>query len=325
MVDVVSIVVACISLVGAVLAAAFTAYSAYLSDERKRQQELKKFFGKYRDALLLATQDLQSRFCNITDYHVMDWYHRGGREKESLLLYTSFVVGQFLCWIFIIRKQAQFLQYETDKATRSKDLTTAMSKITYEFATDQYDSDGLPFMLWRGDQMSIGELMLAPGTGEPYPMGYNAFHQKWTEGGKIPAAPQKNAETGEMETHAELWSGQFRTWFRPIIDGIVMLGEAHASNNDLEHPQEWIPPRNQRLRRLQHRLVDLMDLLDPEGLRSEANWMKRCNRAVEYARKAGVESTKAIVGVIGQACAVTIANEDAFTTLTKDMAERRRE
>lgn len=274
MVDVVSIIVAVVSLTGTIIAIIVTTYFAYLTDERKRRQELNKFFAKYKDALLLAAQDLQSRLKNITDLTVMDYYQQGGPhcpQKDSLLLYTTFVVGQYLCWIWIIRQQAQFLQFETLDATR--DVTVAITSITAEFGTDQYEADlpNLPFMLWRGEQMAIGEVMLREGGGEISPIGYAEFHKKWTEGGTVACLPPARGGVDSASKIAAYWSGQFRPWFRPIIDGIIMIGDAKAAN------AEQVP--DQRLRRLQHRLIDLIWSLDPKGLGSENKWRARCSSA----------------------------------------------
>ncbi|KAK5108108.1 hypothetical protein LTR62_008762 [Meristemomyces frigidus] len=275
MVEVASIVVAVVSLISALLAICITTYFNTLTEEKTRERELRKFFAKYRDALLLATSDLQSRLCNITDYNVMDWYDCGGRQKESLLLYTSFVVGQYLCWIYIIRKQAQFLQYETDKKDYTKELTRAMTKVTGEFGVDDRENRSMPFMLWRGDQLSIGEIMLAAGPGEVAPIGYAEFCRRWTEDGKVPVVSGMEDDVGQTSQADGLWTGQFRPWFRPIIEGVARLAEAkRAQDRD-----ETIAIPDERLRRLQHLLVDLMKVLVGPGDASERGNMGYAGRS----------------------------------------------
>jgi len=81
MVDVASIIVAVISLVGALVAAGFTAWFTYFSDERKRLSESEKLIAKYRDPLLLACQDLQSRLYNITDQGFSIFFRVGGEQN----------------------------------------------------------------------------------------------------------------------------------------------------------------------------------------------------------------------------------------------------
>jgi len=298
MVDVASIVVAVISFVGALVATGFTAWFAYFSDERKRLSESEKLIAKYRDPLLLACQDLQSRLYNITDQGISNFFRKGGEQKKNLLLYTAFLVGQYLSWTHILRRQAQFLRFSTD--TQNKELTKVLSGISYEFSTDKYNRDGLvPLMLWRGQQMAIGELMtVKEDGGELFCMGYAAFHQKWKEDGGFDIRDGMGKVTGMsylpvdsedgQEHHGKAgnlgrveegneggkndWSGEFRPWFRSIIEDIGMIAiaknERHAKIPD------------QRLRRLQHLLLDLIHILDDKSVRSEAKWTSPCHRAV---------------------------------------------
>lgn len=297
MVDVASIIVAVIALVGGVVAAGITAWFAYFSDERKRLSEAEKLIAKYRDPLLLAAQDLQSRLYNITDHGVTNYFRRGGGEKENLLLYTAFLVGQFFAWVHILRLQAQFLRFATDD--KNKRLTKVLGAISFEFSTDEYDWDGMPWNLWRGQQMAIGELMTV-GDAELLCMGYAAFNQKWKEDGgmygvaggmgqitgtslPVPEGAEPNvkdndqvATAGEVkegdEDGKDDWSGEFRPWFRPIIEGVTKIAIARTERH------QKVP--DQRLRRLQHLVLDLIHLLDEKGLRSEAIYTSYCHRAV---------------------------------------------
>jgi hypothetical protein len=295
MVDVASIVVAVISLIGALFAAGVTGWFTYFSDERKRLSEAEKVIAKYRDPLLLASQDLQSRLYNITDLGLTTYFSRGGEEKDNLLLYTAFLVGQFFSWTHILRLKAQFLRFATDE--KNKELTKVLGGISFEFSTDRYDLSGVPLNLWRGQQMAIGELMTTEVGGELLCMGYAAFHQKWKEhvgygttggagkptgtnpapvgGGdgdvvddaEVVVEVEEGDEDGEDE-----WSGDFRPWFRSIVEGVTTIAIAktgrHARTPD------------QRLRRLQHLLLDLIHILDEKGLRSEAKYTSPCHRAL---------------------------------------------
>lgn len=79
--------------------------------------------------------------------------------------------------------------------------------------------------------MAMGELMMEKEGDEYYCLGYSTFFDKY---------------------HSD---PKFRNWFVPIERGILELVEARTRN-------ESTPAY--RLRRLQHRLVDLMAFLDPE-------------------------------------------------------------
>jgi len=94
-------------------------------------------------------------------------------------------------------------------------------------------------MLWRGQQMAIGELMtLSQEGGQLYCIGFAAFALKY---------------------HTD---PEFKKWFQPIDSGITLLVEASANGNSVA---------NYRLRRLQHLLVDLVLLLDEDRLASGQN------------------------------------------------------
>jgi hypothetical protein len=298
MVDVASIIVAVIALVGGLVAAGITGWFTYFSDERKRLDETEKLIARYSDPLLLAAQDLQSRLYNITDKGITNYFPRGGEEKDNLLRYTAFLVGQYLAWIHILRLQAQFLKFATDE--KNTKLTTILGGITFEFSTDRYPWDGMPLNLWRGQQMAVGEVMTVREDGELLCMGYAAFYQKWKDDASVYGATGgmgqltgtslpvpvdgKNGESendkvgkaGEVEEcnkdPEDEWSGEFRPWFRPIIEGVTKIAiaktERHAKVPD------------QRLRRLQHLLLDLIHFLDETGVRSEAIYTSPCHRAI---------------------------------------------
>lgn len=172
----IAIIVAAIALAGTIITAGFSAWFAYWSDKHKRQRELRVFFAKYQDAILLASQDLQSRLYNIADYKITEFYSCDGRFKDNLLIYTAFVVGQYLSWVYIIRQRAQFLQYETGQT--NKRITTAIDAVSDEWLSDLH---GECFMLWRGDQMAIGEMMTVRDGDQLSPMGYGTFFTKWAE------------------------------------------------------------------------------------------------------------------------------------------------
>ena len=261
MVDIASTVIAVISLVGTLITSGVSAWYRWFSDEQQRRNDAEKLISKYRDPLLLACQDLQSRLYNITDKDATVFFFEGSDKKENILLYTAFLVGQYFSWTYIIRRQAQFLRFSTDKANR--ELTNILGDISYEFSTDKYEEDGAPFMIWRGQQMAIGEIMTVHGD-EPMCLGYASFTQMFK-------TPSESVEGWQGDEGIDIdWSGNFRPWFRPIIQSVAAIAEAKGHRKAAP---------DQRLRRLQHLLIDLINDLDEKGLRSEARFTRRCHRA----------------------------------------------
>lgn len=332
----IAIVVAAVALAGTIITAGFSAWFAHWSDKHKRQRELRGFFAKYQDAILLASQDLQSRLYNIADYKITTFYSQDGRFKDNLLIYTAFVVGQYLSWVYIIRQRAQFLQYETGRT--NKEITTAIDAVSGEWLSDMH---GECFMLWRGDQMAIGEMMTVKDGDQLSPIGYGTFYTRWMEcepelnlvrgREKFRSSSEKSIYRGidspdVVDLHAPMISEtrtrpfnddhnvdpsshssgkssaleqepangfqgrgdsqhtQFREWFEPITSGIIHIAKARAKaktgsgNNEIGNMSggDVAPvPGDFRLRNLQHRLVDLINILDARGERSEARRTKR--------------------------------------------------
>ena len=307
--DLAATIIAVVSLVGTLLTIGVASWLGYLSDELKRRHELRIFFAKYQDALLLAVQDLQSRLYNILDYNITHVYLEDERKTENLVLYTAFAVGQYLSWVHIIRQRAQFLQCETQGAKTGP--TSAIFDIAFEFSTDKYSFDNrAPFMLWRGDQMVIGEIMTISKGDDLSPMGYGAFHQRWAESrlntndqveadsarksaqGSDQQVGTSSARTCAQESDWRVDSispsqrvftdtkglADFREWFRPIVEGVVDVAEAQKAVRD-RGGEDFSSVPDQRMRRLQHRLVDLIKTLDPKALRSEARFTTKAKRA----------------------------------------------
>lgn len=270
----IAIIVAAVALAGTIITAGFSAWFAYWSDKHKRQRELRVFFAKYQDAILLASQDLQSRLYNIADYKITEFYSCDGRFKDNLLVYTAFVVGQYLSWVYIIRQRAQFLQYETGQT--NKWITSAIDAVSDEWLSDLH---GECFMLWRGDQMAIGEMMTVRDGDQLSPMGYGTFFTKWAEceldadagrgREKVRSSSEKSIYRGidaadvvdsnaqaVYERHGESsgkssrleqdfgdspqgkidgQKAQFREWFEPITSGIIHIAEEKAkAKSDLK-------------------------------------------------------------------------------------------
>jgi hypothetical protein len=288
MVDVVSIIVAVIAGVLALISTGVQTFYTWFSDERRRLSEAETLVAKYRDPLLLASDDLQSRLYGITDLYTTNFLHGSSEQKEYLLFYTAFLVGQYLSWAYILRRKAQFLQLSTDR--QNKKLTTTLSAIQHGLSTDKHnDKGGGPLMLYKGPQMAIGELMTVKEDQELYCIGYAAFSKRCAGIGeatrKIRVPPTDGVdgddEHGDISTVREAKESQrntvdvsrqeFQSWFRSIIRDVRHISEAKTQGRDR------IP--DQRLRRLQHLLLDLIHVLDEKSMRSEAKYTKRCHRA----------------------------------------------
>lgn len=205
---------------------------------------------------MLATQDLQSRIYNITDQSVLSFLHGSQDYQDCLVIYTAFLFGQYLCWTHILREQAQFACFATEDRSRTKNLVDLLGRIQTCLNTDGRGASEAPFMLWKGHQLAIGELMTvsrADAAGEKtelFCMGYAEFTRKWKAGGRAAEVDKVSSNDADEA---------FRGWFKSVERGIYEVdrqrqrGESTGLN---------------RIRRLQHLLLELVDVLDPEGARA---------------------------------------------------------
>lgn len=247
MTDNTSIIVAAIALVSGIGAAAVVGWTTFYSAKSTRLDETEVLIAKYRDPLVFAALDLQSRLYSIViGGYPLSW--RGDaddRKEKNLYRYTTFLVGRYLSWTYIFRRQAQFLHMRTHKDSK---LTKTMDLIEFTFSYTM-EERGSPFCLWRGEQMAIGELMTRKEEdGEQFCLGYAEFHSK-----------------------LDNTNDDFKSWFDSLEADIDKLADAWMASRQLPD----LP--DQRLRQLQHLLIDLITILDPHKLQSTRR--NKCKQA----------------------------------------------
>jgi hypothetical protein len=188
-----------------------------------KAEDAARVVARYRDPLLRSAYDLQSRIYNV--YRPGGF--RGARDPEYFRLNTLYLFAEFLAWLEIIRRDVQFLDLGAVEETRG--LSRILAEVRDQMANTWPLRDD--FYLYRGHQRAIGELMLArddrqSAAGPRYePMGYAAFVRNFED-------------------------PVFFNWFTRLGDAIdgVRLNEQN---------------RPERLVRVQHALIGLIDQLDP--------------------------------------------------------------
>jgi hypothetical protein len=227
----------------AVCSAAFTAYTAArsirlqhtltLSRARlEREQASEDLIRRYREPLLLAAFDLQARIYNIICMDFVARHTSSGDPEERLYARAStlYRLGNYFGWIEVLRRGLQFL--DLGEEARTHELVERLDTVSHTFA----DTEGFPasaFRLFRDEQRALGEVMLEPAEGDlrRYQcIGYATF------------VDRLDGESG------------FTRWFE-------RLGREF---NKLSDPA---PGQLDRLIKLQHALVHVIDFLDPQGLR----------------------------------------------------------
>lgn len=217
-----------ISTIGAIVSVAISRRAA----REERLSTAEEFARKFREPLLQAASNLQARIYNMVELNFFGRFlgaDSTDSEKEYAVLNTMHVFAQYFCWVEIVRRESQFIDPRDDRINRA--AADGMEAVTDTFL----DSIGIQekcFRFFRGEQRALGEMMLVP-TGMPTPgaprwecLGYAAFVRS-------------------------LEDEQMARWSRRIREDIGEFAENPAN-------------RDGRLRLIQQRLMDIIDLVDPD-------------------------------------------------------------
>lgn len=232
--------IAVVSAVIAVLGAVFTAVLGHRLQAQAKSRDRRDYMSRYRDALLWAAFDLQSRIFNILRGYQVDRRGRrgftsafllAGTEQQALYVKrsTAFLFAEYLGWAEIFRRDLQFLDLGSNRPNQQ--IMFTLNKISRTLG-DAHTSDAECFRIFRTDQRAIGEIMIDSDSepGERRCIGYATF------------CAQLTAE------------GAFSEWMQELLDHVELAAREPGQARD-------------RLARIQHELIDLIDLLDAEGRR----------------------------------------------------------
>ncbi|MGH8904090.1 MAG: hypothetical protein ACRDYA_21020 [Egibacteraceae bacterium] len=206
-----------------------------MHQRRSSKEELvQELMARYREPLVRAAFDLQSRIYNIMRQGFLVKYRTEGTEDEQeyAVRNTLFVLAEYLGWVEILRREVQFL--DLGDVERNRQLVERLETVGDILATDQRITDP-GFRLFRGQQRALGELMieLIDVKDEPFRsrcIGYAAFVAK------LEAEPS------------------FGRWFDRLEADVERLAA------DLTCGSERLIP-------LQQALIDLIDFLDDPPVR----------------------------------------------------------
>ncbi|WP_020533539.1 hypothetical protein [Flexithrix dorotheae] len=147
------------------------------SRELDKKEEFEKLLSRYRDPLLRATCDFQSRLYNIIQIGFLKiHYDRSERERDYAINNTLFVTAEYLGWIEIIRTEIQFLDLGENSLT--KNFNEIIERISHIFLSAKYD---LTYRLLRGEQRAIGEIMIEKSDQRLLCIGYAEFRDKMND------------------------------------------------------------------------------------------------------------------------------------------------
>lgn len=266
--DIVSIVIAVVALLGSLGNAALIVWEKRYAERRRRYYALADVVAKYRDPLHLAAEDLSSKLYNIIDNDFSSWVSEsaGHARQDYAMLHTSFVLGRFCCWLYILHRDTQFLLPSTRYDEQSAALRTILNNIRMTLRTSRDDS---LFKLLTGEQEAIGELMTVMDETMD-------LEEDQSSVGKRRIHREVQCRCMGYASFVQRWKRdpEFRDWFSGVVYGLKEMNKfSHAVRVGASLQRRRYPP-DERLRRLQHQLVDLVECLDPRGLHRK--YVRRC-------------------------------------------------
>ena len=232
-----AIIAALAALAGAGITASGPVWLTRHQERVRRRHEVATLLSKYQEPLVSAAYELQSRLYNIVRQRFLEVFHKGGSEADRFYAETStlWILGQFLGWKEILRREIQFLNL--GDVERNKKLQRLLEKITKSMASDAPEATRA-FLIFRADQRAAGEIMIV---------------ERTTHDGA-----RRSDCMGYAEFCSRVQSPQVSRWFVSWAEGI----RGYADSTTVREPQ-----RQQRLVLLQRALVDLIEFLDEDRSR----------------------------------------------------------
>lgn len=195
------------------------------NDRLNAADQKRKATSNFSEPLARSAYDLQSRLYNIIRQGFADAYinHGDAREKAYVINNTVFLIGQYLCWTELVRKEIQFI--DLGESNKTRDLLRLQDNIYNIWGTDQQHP---LFRIFAGEQRALGEGLIQIGVRGPECMGYGAF----------------------LKT--------FKNGVNPLVDAV---------GRDVSALGNGVGQATERLTNIQHALIDLLKMLDPDYLR----------------------------------------------------------
>jgi hypothetical protein len=241
----VTVLVTAVASIGTTLVAVFygPTWKDRVEARRASRQRSEQLLSRYSEPMARAAFDLQSRLYNIS----RKWFMTGSDTPEDYRrLSTLWLLGQFLGWLEIVRREVQVIDY--GDVHRTAELQRHLFDVVDIFSSDSIADPAL--RVFRAEQRAIGELMVTErivgDSRHSDIMGYAAFVER-------------------LET-----TPAFRRWFSRWIDDLDALMKGHQVGV--------------RLILVQHALISLIDFFDPEWVRfPDPNERGRIPVPLEYA------------------------------------------
>ncbi|MCK1545778.1 hypothetical protein IVB12_28525 [Bradyrhizobium sp. 179] len=213
------IVVAMIAAAASIGAVIFTAITSNQVEELKIEALREKELSGYREPLARAAYDLHSRIHNILKQNLIGAFLLRGDERERAYVInnSAFLIGQYLCWTELTRREIQFIDLGSTEKTRR--LTKLQDEISSIFGTDRYQK---PFRLFAGEQRAVGEALIEHGAKGPQCIGYGAFLRS-LDGVTNPFIDGLRKDVSSLEQNLEAGMARLTHLSNALIDLLDLL------------------------------------------------------------------------------------------------------
>lgn len=139
--------------------------------ERDRMLERQDTMSRFRDPLLWAAFDFQSRLYSIAGQGFLRVYFVHPEDRLYAVRSTLHVLAEYLGWVEILRRRINFLDLGNKESNRR--IVALLSRISTVLNDDAYPDRN--FRLFRSDQRAIGELVIKEGKDADSCIGYAEF------------------------------------------------------------------------------------------------------------------------------------------------------
>jgi len=229
--DIISLIVAGVSLVGTVAVAVYSAWKQQSLENLRHNREVDKEVKKYSGPLAVAAWELQERLYDVIETQISEAHVDDPAGYENLALVSSFLLAQYLAWAFILREKTQFLSFTG--SSKWKRLRMTMYKIDDELDRKVDRKKGI-YGHFPASRLWVSEKAIV-----------------WDKEGSTPRSIR-------WDEFVQKWDIDFKPrlgWYTNQIIQNTVLAKAHGNK-----------PKDERLRRIQHQLHDLLKVLDAEGI-----------------------------------------------------------
>jgi len=300
----------------ALLGAVTTAWMSGWNEERIQARANKKALARYSVPLIIAAWDLANWFYDILDEDNYSPERCAAYGNGWSSQFTSYLLGQYFAGVHIIREMTHFFAHLKDEEAEM--LKKLLWKIQDEFISMHYDGrENLEMRWFEGDVLAAQEHLTevvehdGPGTTarELRTIGWVEFQKKYAS-----VSESGNADSPELCKLFEWYEDEFQRivyrrfrslythkWptktnpqaFEAMRKELVDDGEdagkvkklekeeASIRSEREEYPNITVIVPDHRVRRLQHLLSDLVEVLDAFTAMKLNRPVRRCDMSVD--------------------------------------------